>query len=982
MRRRRARPRRRRRGSTLNATLVDRDGDGFLEPGPGRAAAPTAATPRRPAHARHVRPAHRHARARRGVTRAGAVHGPHRRAVHVDLPPAGGVLRADARRRRARAQPRAAAGRVHHRRHHRQRAAQRARPGARDAQGRRGQPRQRRARLRRRPGRPTRPTPSTTAPTTTRPPTRARCARPSGRSRPRASKSPFYALVGNHDVLVQGEVPPTPEIDAIATGDRLVQAFDPRLLGSRATRPTRARPSTQRCSDSRCRLDSVDVPADPDRRFVDARRGRARRLGHPSSTTRSTSDRRVRASSSTPSTATARRQARITPAQLTRLDAGADHGPLGRRALPQPADPRGARRSSTATPTSSPRSPATRHKNRITRARPLLADQHVRLADFPQQARMFRLRETGRRRRAGDLDGRPRRPGPRGHLARARLPRRPGRPPAALRGYHARSQRSAVHYAQHLAPVRRLSSNSRHEGEVREYQGFSGHLRCPEPGLRLPGQTRAGAGQPVRLAVGQPDAAGQHDPGDGLRRRAAGTRSATTAPRCAPTTAARPGPASPTGTSLDLTRVQAVTPDTVIVLGGNGCVVRRSDDGGKTFTKMYVLTEINCPEPVAASYFVDPHIGLPAAAQRQRAAHHRRGPDASAASPRSRARRRAPAAARGVPADAIFTTPDAGIVFLAGSQHRLPHDRRGRVVDAGARRRPAGSVQRMKAVDATTFYAFGPDTLLRTSDAGQTWQARRPRGRDDHRRQLRHARPLPVHHRPRRPAAAHRERRGHRRVDHRLHRAAVRRRLRQRGPRGRRRRGRRDRGLQRRRAQLHAGRRRHRGLLPVRPAARPGAEHRARARRPRPARAHDRQRRHLEGDQRRHLLRHARHVVLDARRRLRARRARRPVPHRQRRRELAADRPGHDAAPPQAVITSGDVVLLAGPRGIRRAAGGGEFSVAATPRAASTTSTAPARRSSPTARRDRAHAPTAAARGRTVKRPDGKREAVACATSR
>src|SRR3954454_14331855 len=64
-----------------------------------------------------------------------------------------------------------------------------------------------------------------------------------------------------------------------------------------------------------------------------------------------------------------------------------------------------------------------------------------------------------------------------------------------------------------------------------------------------------------------------------------------------------------TGTSQDLTRLQAVTADTVILLGGNGCVVRRSDDGGKTFTKMYVLTETNCPEAVVASYFTDPNTG-------------------------------------------------------------------------------------------------------------------------------------------------------------------------------------------------------------------------------------------------------------------------------------------------------------------------------------------------------------------------------------
>src|SRR3954451_13306501 len=38
------------------------------------------------------------------------------------------------------------------------------------------------------------------------------------------------------------------------------------------------------------------------------------------------------------------------------------------------------------------------------------------------------------------------------------------------------------------------------------------------------------------------------------------------------------------GTSRDLGRLQAVTPDTVIVLGGDGCTVRRTDDGGKLFT--------------------------------------------------------------------------------------------------------------------------------------------------------------------------------------------------------------------------------------------------------------------------------------------------------------------------------------------------------------------------------------------------------------
>src|SRR3712207_3947309 len=62
-----------------------------------------------------------------------------------------------------------------------------------------------------------------------------------------------------------------------------------------------------------------------------------------------------------------------------------------------------------------------------------------------------------------------------------------------------------------------------------------------------------------------------------------------------------------TGTSQDLSRVQAVTRDVVVVLGGDGCVVRRSQDGGRTFTKVFVIAEVNCPDRVQAFHFGDPN---------------------------------------------------------------------------------------------------------------------------------------------------------------------------------------------------------------------------------------------------------------------------------------------------------------------------------------------------------------------------------------
>jgi 3',5'-cyclic AMP phosphodiesterase CpdA len=42
--------------------------------------------------------------------------------------------------------------------------------------------------------------------------------------------APWYPVLGNHDLLVQGETPPTPRIEAVATGSRLVTALDPAYI--------------------------------------------------------------------------------------------------------------------------------------------------------------------------------------------------------------------------------------------------------------------------------------------------------------------------------------------------------------------------------------------------------------------------------------------------------------------------------------------------------------------------------------------------------------------------------------------------------------------------------------------------------------------------------------------------------------------------------------------------------------------------------
>jgi photosystem II stability/assembly factor-like uncharacterized protein len=64
----------------------------------------------------------------------------------------------------------------------------------------------------------------------------------------------------------------------------------------------------------------------------------------------------------------------------------------------------------------------------------------------------------------------------------------------------------------------------------------------------------------------------------------------------------------PSGTLNDLSAVQVVNPNVVIV--GGGCTVRESVDGGATFTSMPINpTESSCPTDVASFSFSDPNTG-------------------------------------------------------------------------------------------------------------------------------------------------------------------------------------------------------------------------------------------------------------------------------------------------------------------------------------------------------------------------------------
>jgi photosystem II stability/assembly factor-like uncharacterized protein len=175
-----------------------------------------------------------------------------------------------------------------------------------------------------------------------------------------------------------------------------------------------------------------------------------------------------------------------------------------------------------------------------------------------------------------------------------------------------------------------------------------------------------------------------------------------------------------TGTAGDLSRLQIVDADTVVVLGGGGCVLRRTDDGGKTFRKIFIVAEVNCPDRVQAVHFVNKTTGYLLLADGSVLRTTDSGDSFSkqtAVPGTSASATPAGATAR----DILFTTPDAGIAFVgtgAGSAAFF-------TTDAGISWKPltipAGSVDKLYRFDATTIYAIGNATLLRSDDAGATF---------------------------------------------------------------------------------------------------------------------------------------------------------------------------------------------------------------------------------------------------------------------
>ncbi|MGO9763388.1 MAG: hypothetical protein ACLP1Q_19220 [Solirubrobacteraceae bacterium] len=180
-----------------------------------------------------------------------------------------------------------------------------------------------------------------------------------------------------------------------------------------------------------------------------------------------------------------------------------------------------------------------------------------------------------------------------------------------------------------------------------------------------------------------------------------------------------------TGTSGNLESVQVLSPATVVVGGAGGCITRISNNGGQTFTRIFNVAESSCPEPVASFSFVSPQVGflllgngsLEATADGGETFARKTGiPGTPSSSGGGNAVGVAvhffsPSVGLAIvnePASglsAAYMTPDGGVSW---SQVALP---------AGSK------ITALHFVDAKDAYAIGPNTLLRSTNGGETWEA-------------------------------------------------------------------------------------------------------------------------------------------------------------------------------------------------------------------------------------------------------------------
>jgi photosystem II stability/assembly factor-like uncharacterized protein len=177
-----------------------------------------------------------------------------------------------------------------------------------------------------------------------------------------------------------------------------------------------------------------------------------------------------------------------------------------------------------------------------------------------------------------------------------------------------------------------------------------------------------------------------------------------------------------TGTSSELTRLQIVDPNTVVVGSANGCVLRISTDGGTVFTRIFTVAEANCHDQVQAFGFVSAQVGF----LLLRSGSVLMTQDGGSTFSRETGVPGTPASSGGggnAGIDIHFTSPTSGIVIAgppSGGQSTEFKTSDGGVSWTPVTL-PSANITALHFVDSAHVLAIGPKTLLSSADSGATW---------------------------------------------------------------------------------------------------------------------------------------------------------------------------------------------------------------------------------------------------------------------
>jgi photosystem II stability/assembly factor-like uncharacterized protein len=179
----------------------------------------------------------------------------------------------------------------------------------------------------------------------------------------------------------------------------------------------------------------------------------------------------------------------------------------------------------------------------------------------------------------------------------------------------------------------------------------------------------------------------------------------------------------PTGITAPLVNVRVVDANTVVI--GGDCALRRSDDGGQTFTRLpWTASDRNCPSPIAAFHFPSAAVGYLMTED----GSILRTDDQGATFARKTSIPGTPSTGGSrTPTDIFFTGADTGVATTrGGGDGKVFRTTDGgnswtEVASASGPGHPPHGLNGLEFVGGTGYAVGDGKTLLQSTDSGATW---------------------------------------------------------------------------------------------------------------------------------------------------------------------------------------------------------------------------------------------------------------------